>query len=327
MRHWVHELLEAVIKEKLPQTMRESLIRLAQHAEGSPDYLFRTSKVEEVHKRIHNSADLEELEKCIFDVATLFDFQYGSIFLIASGDRSAIWMRRVCTTLPERWLQQYKERAYQFMDSAAIKAMSSDAPSLVTRCASDSPIAKAFWDDAEACGVGSACIVFRIQLDSAAVLGVSLTSQGYYKSIAERLVLDMSDLRVLAREFAKRFEELSVADAQNERVLTTDELAFLRLLIANVDVTKAQDLRAFISSSAAMEASIARKFAVDNIFQAVTIAFGRGMLDDLLVGESKVNSLLASLSGLQSFLLRASAGENLSMDKLACPNLVARLQS
>lgn len=301
MRHWVHELLEqTVIKEKLPQTMRDALIRVTKLVESSPDYLFRTNKAEEIYEEIHECADLGGLAKSIFDIAALFHFQHGSIFLISPGRINTIWMSRVCTSLPERWLRKYKERAYQFIDPAAIKATNSNSPSLVTRCASNSPMAKAFWNDAEAFGVGSACVVFRIQLESGAVLGFSLTSQRYSKRIIEDLALDMSDLNVLTNEVAARFEKLSAAYSQPERALTMDDLAFLRLLLVNVDATKAQKFRAFLSSSAAMQTSIATKLGADNILQAFAIAINCGMLDDLPLGESEINSLFASLSGFQA---------------------------
>jgi len=130
----------------------------------------------------------------------------------------------------------------------------------------------------------------------------------------EKLALDMSDLSVLANEAAVTFENLSALGAQNERVLTLEEITFLRLLLVNVDVTKAEDFRGLFSSTAAMQASIARKLGVGNVFQAIAVAIGRGMFDDLPFEEGEVNSLFASLPGLQALLPGESSDENLAAD-------------
>jgi hypothetical protein len=175
-------------------------------------------------------------------------------------------------------------------------------------------MAKGFWDDAEKFGIGSVCMVFRIELRSGAVLGFSLTSQGHSKSMIEKLALDMSDLSVLANEAAVTFENLSALGAQNERVLTLEEITFLRLLLVNVDVTKAEDFRGLFSSTAAMQANIARKLGVGNVFQAIAVAIGRGMFDDLPFEEGEVNSRFASLPGLQALLPGESSDENLAAD-------------
>lgn len=322
MRHWVHELLEqTVTKNQLPQAIWSSLMRLAKFVEESPDYFFRTSKAEKICEDLQDCKDLGDLAKCIFDIATSFGFQHGAIFLLSSGKRNTVWVHRVCTSLPEKWLRHYKERRYQFIDPVIVKAMNSEAPSIVTRSASDSPMVRKFWDDAETFGIGSVCMVFRVELRSGAVLGLSLTSQGHSKNAVQKLALDMSDLSVLAHEAAVIFENLSALGAQKECDLTLDELSFLRLLLANGDAVKAGDFRAFFSSNAALQTSIARKLGVKNVFQAIAVAIGRGMFDDLPFEESEVNSLFSNLPGLQALFAGAYLDGNLVPDVIPKDNL------
>ena len=301
MRHWVHELLEqTVTKKQLSQDIWGSLMRLAKFVEESPDYFFRTSKAEKICEDLQDCRDLGDLAKCIFDIATAFGFQHGTILLLSSGIRNTVWVHRVCTSLPEKWLRHYKERRYQFIDPVIVKAINSEAPSIVTRSANDSPMVRKFWDDAETFGIGSVCMVFRVELRSGAILGLSLTSQGHSKNAVQKLALDMSDLSVLAHEAAVIFESISALGAHKECDLTLDELSFLRLLLVNGDAVKVGDFREFFSSNAALQASIARKLGVKNVFQAIAVAIGRGMFDDLPFEESEVNSLFANLPGLQT---------------------------
>ena len=315
MRHWVYELLErTVAKEQLPQALWDSLMRLAKVVEESSDYFFRTSKAEKIYGDLQDCADLGDLARCVFDIATSFGFKYGTIFLLSSGSRNTVWTHRVCTSLPETWLRHYKEKGYQFIDPVILTAVNSETPTLVTRSAGESPMIKSFWDDAEVFGIGSVCIVFQIKLRSGAILGFSLTSQGYSKNTIEKLALDMSDLSVLANEAAATFENLSALGAQTESALSLDELTFLRLLIANGDAAKAGDFRAFFSSNAALQASIARKLGVKSVFQAIAVAVGRGMFDDLPFEEGEVNSLFANLPGLQALLAEASSNNSCAAD-------------
>lgn len=311
MRHWVHELLEqTVTKKQLPQGIWSSLIRLAKFVEESPDYFFRTSKAEKICENLQDCADLGDLAKCVFDIATSFGFQHGAIFLLSSGKRNTVWVHRVCTSLPEKWLRHYKERRYQFIDPVIVKAMNSEAPSIVARSAKDSPMVKEFWDDAETFGIGSVCMVFRVELRSGAALGLSLTSQGHSKNLVQNLALDMSDLNVLAHEAAAVFENLSALGAKKECDLTLDELSFLRLLLVNGDAVKAGGFRGLFSSNAALQTSIARKLGVQNVFQAIAVAIGRGMFDDLPFEDDEVSSLFANLPGLQALFFGAGSDEN-----------------
>lgn len=315
MRHWVHELLEqTVTKEQLPQPLWDSLMRLARIVEEGPDYIFRTSKAEKICDDIQDCPDIGGLARCMFDIATSFGFQHGTIFLLSSGKRNTVWTHRVCTSLPEKWLRHYQERKYQFIDPVIVRAMTSKAPSLVSRSANDSPMVKQFWDEAEMFGIGSVCLALRVELKSGAVLGLSLTSQGYSKNTIEKLALDMSDLDTLAREAAATFENFSALGAQNKYELTLDELSFLRLLLVNGDAAKAGEFRAFFSSNSALQTSIARKLGVKNVFQAIAVAVGRGMFDDLPFEESEVNSLFANLPGLQALLTGVPLDENIAMD-------------
>ena len=51
-----------------------------------------------------------------------------------------------------------------------------------------------------------------------------------------------------------------------------------------------------------------------NVFQAIAVAIGGGMFDDLPFEESEVNSLFANLSGLQALFAGAHLDGNLVQD-------------
>lgn len=302
MSHWVRAILEEVTSpnHKLPRHVREGLDRLAKIVETSPEAQFRTQELEFLADEIFMCADIKHLSQLLWQVTSIAGFQHFSIFVVNQGSANA-FRTRMCASYNERWLEQYVEKSYRFLDPIATRASKSDGSFVFAETHSQSPIIRAFWKDAEAHGVGSNGFCHVSTHRYGARVAVSFSTTSTSEETYENIRLNGHDLKIIADEAIDRFCELSSGEIPDDNVLTDQEIWVLYKLATCSDPLTAFPRLLNCEVNKSLQASICRKLKVTTLFQAIAVASSKHWFDLLPFYSDEVVTPFSHVSlGCQS---------------------------
>lgn len=300
IRHWVRDALDDAF-ENVPSSDDSRLAdlrRIAEIVERTRPYPFRTGALSELADGIDEVTDLEQLAKCLWDVAVAAGFQHGTIFVVRLG-HAAAFRHRICTSYPEAWLARYAEKAYQFVDPVVAMVAQSDDPFLFSEAGGSGPVVEAFWADAEAHRIGRHGLCFPVSLPGGAKAGVSFASASPEAIARRNAVRHRSDLFHLSRQLVDTFAYFARISSGQSQSLAPIELRFLHMLLTSEDPQEALRLTPAFGSAKSIQTSIKRKLGVSSVFQAVGIASAAGWFDDLPYERREVSHAAPGLAGWQ----------------------------
>lgn len=294
-------------KDGVPDEAWKSLSRASRIISESRDYHFRTEKAESLFDQIQVSGRIQDLSHLIFDMATHYGFKHGTLFLLQSGSTGGIWSHRVCTSLPERWLQHYKESEYQYIDPTIFSSLTSRQPVFVGRACNDSPRVTQFWNDVDRYKIGSTVYCGSHKTRSGATVGFSFVSENSERACTKKIRFDESDIFKLTGSLAAVFEELSAKGNGNLEELSQQELLFLRSVLLGKSTDDPINYGGFKVCPMSVQAAISRKLGVDTILQAVAVAASRGWLDEVSYSSGEVHTIFENLPNIEDLKLRRLA--------------------
>lgn len=297
MRHWVDELVEELTNDRspLPEQRRVMLHRVSALIRDASSYLFRSERMDAVAGNIITCETTQDLARHLRDAATSAGFSYASIFVLTLSREGTPFRSRVCTSLPESWLQRYQTRNYQFVDPVYCLAHGLQAPRLVTQEPDDPPLVRSFWQDAVQRNIGSAVWVNTITCSDGSRIAVTFNSIISTRLILEGLRWDGTDLAMIANLAAEAFVQLNRMAGEATEPLSIPELRFLQMLCSGSDLNDVNSVTASYGSDISLQMSIRRKLGVRSLTQASIIAMNRGWFDDLPWERVEISTPFLSL--------------------------------
>ena len=306
MRHWVRAVLETATEEggQLSEETRRDLRRVISLIEDREFYSFRTAVLEDLASEIVECTDLEELSTLMWNVATGCGFEHATVFVLRQGDGVA-FRTRISTSYPLNWVERYQTKSYQFQDPVVAHAQTCDTAFLFHELSTDSPMTRAFWEDAEAHGVGRNGICQAFSFSSGTRIGVSFASAKSDEEFLHTVALNATDALCLAQIGAEAFVYLARISQPSSPSLTAAELRFLHLLVTADDPQDAMSVTPGFGSNKSLQASIREKLGVKTIVQAVALASAHRWFDDLPYDVQDVARATADPESWEAELLRA----------------------
>lgn len=283
MRHWVDELVEELANDLAPLSeQRQAMIhRVSDLIRDASSYHFRNERMDAIADNIITCETTQDLAGHLQNAAASTGFSYASAFVLTLGREGTPFRSRVCTSLPESWLQLYRTRNYQFVDPVYRLAHGLQAPQLITQELDDPPLVRSFWQNAVQQDVGSAVWVNTITCTDGARIAVTFNSTMPTQLILEGLRWDGTDLAVIANLAAEAFVRLNCMAGHATEPLSLPELRFLQMLCNGPDLNDVNSVTANYGSEISLQMSIRRKLGVRSLTQAGIIAMNRGWFDDL----------------------------------------------
>lgn len=283
MQHWVDQLVEELTNDlsSLSEHRRAMLHRVSALIRDASSYNFRNERMDAIADSIITCETTQDLAGHLQDAAALAGFSYASIFVLTLGRERTPFRSRVCTSLPDSWLQLYRTRNYQFVDPVYRLAHGLQEPRLITQELDDPPLVRSFWQNAVQQNIGSAVWVNTITCTDGARIAVTFNSTILTQLILEELRWDGTDLAMIANLAAESFVRLNCMAGHATEPLSLPELRFLQMLCNGPDLDDANSVTASYGSDISLQTSILRKLGVRSLTQASVIAMNRGWFDDL----------------------------------------------
>lgn len=297
-RHWIHKW-EAKLQSGLTQLEAETkrdLATIRRHILDSPSYVFRNDKLQDIANSLSEETELDRLTKLLWEAAITADFQHSTLFVLEQGTGAA-FRTRVCTTYPEDWIHRYGEKGYQYIDPVVTACQKYSEPFRFKDVKGTLPMELEFWKDAECSGIGTNGLAVPVSLPCGAKIAISYVSAASEKTVNESCDEHESDLLVIAYLAAEAFGFLARDRVTRTDDLTSDELRFLKILVASDEPQKALEVVPKFGSGQSMQNSIKQKLGVQTILQAVAIASKHSWLDGVPFEKSEVKFLLEGLKG------------------------------
>lgn len=282
MRHWVRAVLDEATDGSgghTPETHRD-LRRIISLIEDREFYSFRTPVLEDLANEIVECTDLEALSKLMWSVAVQCGMQHATIFVLRQGDGVA-FRTRISTSYPLEWVERYQTKSYQFQDPVVAHAQTCDTAFSFHDLSTDNPMTEAFWEDAEAHGVGRNGLCQAFSFSSGTRIGVSFAYSRSADAFRQTLALNATDALCLAQIGAEAFVYLARISQPSNPSLSAAELRFLHLLVTGDDPQDALSVTPGYGSNKSLQASIRSKLGVKTILQAVALASANRWFDDL----------------------------------------------
>lgn len=278
---WIARLIERSIDlgDSLPSDLLSDIVRVARIALEQPEYQFRWPELKVIAEYIDDSSSGDEYVAALVGAADICQFDFASVFVIRHGN-AINFRKRVCTTMPDSWLENYDARRYKFTDPVTLKALGGATRLLFSDIKLTSPMAESFWKDAEKYGIGRNGILFTYDLGMGIKIGMSLVSGDTEEVVADRYEKYGNDLEVFgaiaARSFADSFGLFHV----DQTDLTVDDLRFLKALMNSASPVDAASLMED-NKMRAVQDSICKRLGVSTVYQALSIVAREGWFDDL----------------------------------------------
>jgi hypothetical protein len=234
-----------------------------------------------IKKLIDNLAEVESSSK-LAGLFALFPREFGfdhATVLILSEGRNHFLKHRVLSSLPRPQREFLTSRAFIESHPLLQELQMPEAVCFFPNYRPDSsgiPLDPDAKDQTLNEGSG---VAFRIDFPSGMVAMVILNTARKAPWNLKQFTKSQRDIYALSYEFIDSFVFFSSIGSPSVAELTTDEKKFLRLTATSENPQEAFSHRYRYGGGQNMQTSIARKFGVKTIFQAVALAVKRGLIE------------------------------------------------
>ena len=279
MNHWVRALLNDLDldRREYPEHVRSGLNRIASFVENQYEYVFRLPILDEIYEEILLCEDLTDLAGLLMKAAKTTGFEHVTLHIIDPGTETN-FTTYLCTSYSKKWIKRYQEKSYRYIDPVAVRASASDGTFNFSELDKTSPLAKDFWKDAVAHGVGENGYSVVTTQENAARVHACFTSLGSSKETAELIRLNESDIKHVINCAIEVFLALTSGRQYNGNELSCEELRYLKDLAVKGTTAGLQMSEA---ERHALNQGIVRKLGVETMYQAVAIAGSKGWLNNV----------------------------------------------
>lgn len=186
---------------------------------------------------------------------------------------------QVATTLPKRWLIEYKLRGYKNVDPIIKATEEAGEPFLFSDLEVPNKTSRKFWLRAEAAGVGNTGFCIPVLYPSGLKIGVGYCYDRNADTIESLFYENAAQLNRISSYLSDMFISVSIVGSGARPPLTDDETKYLRYLATSDAPERIKDLKFRYSGYRNIQKSIVRKLGAPSIFQCLAIAIRYGYLD------------------------------------------------
>lgn len=288
---WTNDLHRYLAKcgDLIPGGVKKDVLRLCSIVEALPNYEYREPAFQDMEEAVTESSDLMDLAHLIGASAKAFGLDYATVFLIHPG-RAVSFSKRICTSLPQEWIDRYIRKNYQYVDPTFLHAYACEEAFLFSSLPRNCPMVADFWVDAVKYGIGQEgyCLVYNF--GGGMKVGLNMMGDRAHADVAQSFEENFWDLHAFGRAVCHSFiSHAATFEAKNPR-LSDDELRLLKQLINISDCRTLKEIQEERRYDQLRQA-ICRKLGVATIYQAILVASRQGWLHELPVEASEVATL------------------------------------
>ena len=199
---------------------------------------------------------------------------------VISEAASTNFSTKVLTTYPEAWISRYVDRRYFAIDPVGPACFTTDYGFFWDRFDRNAPVARTFWEDSAAHGIGPAGYTRPIVTERGDRLAISVSSRLDPDTFRDRFERYEDDLFNLGIYLADSFCRLASDDRPDTFNPTDDQLRILRALALGVTEDDLRQRSYQYGSYATLERSICTLFRTKTVVQAAILATRIGLLAD-----------------------------------------------
>ncbi|MEM9582622.1 MAG: hypothetical protein AAGA08_05865 [Pseudomonadota bacterium] len=246
--------------------------------------------------QIEGAETLDQVAASFVHFPREFGFDSASIVVLSEGKRRFL-SRRVLTTLPGRYHDIYYERGF-LKNNPIIERIRAGAevcfyPRFGEHLTEDGE--KTSFVESDITGLsGVAC---KLEFPSGLSAVVFLSTERKPPHNLHSFTTHRDDIMFLAYQFMDAFVYFVGVGGNSEIELTCDEVRFLRLAAISDDPEAARRHDYMYGSSETLQTSIARKLGIKSMFQAISIAVKRGLIDLDTLDRTEVSHSGTKLAG------------------------------
>ncbi|PZX11693.1 autoinducer binding domain-containing protein [Palleronia aestuarii] len=285
--NWFADLLDDVIAsggELDPEKVAELRRARERIAEGG-SLMTRHDGTERLLYRIDEAMAIDQVASVFGEIPELFGFSDASLVVLNEG-RTCL-ARRVISTLPAAWWQDYHQMRLCEDDPLMKTIVSREHELFLDELVPPPPAPRRYMEAAEAHGIGCNGVIFKIAYPSGLVAAVVLNTTRTPDYARRQYRAYRDDLRLVAQATCDALVHFSQVGAKEVDPLTAEEIGFLRLVALSEDPVKALavDCR---QTSQLIQSRIIQKLGVRSIFQAILVAARYGLLDAAMFHPDEV---------------------------------------
>ncbi len=250
-------------------------------------------------EEVEAAETLEQVAAAFVQYPREFGYDSASIVILSEGKQRFL-SRRVLTTLPGRYHDVYYERGF-LKNNPIIGHLRRGAdvcfyPRFGEHLASNNE-ATSFVDSDIA---GLSGVALKVEFPSGLCAAVFLSTERKPPHNLKSFTTHRADILFMACQFIDAFVYFVGVGGTGEIELTCDEVRFLRLAAISDDPEVARRHGYTYGSSETLQVSIARKLGIKSMFQAISIAVKRGLIDLDTLDRSEVSHSGTKLTGWDS---------------------------
>ena len=295
--NWFAEMLDELIaqNERMDSDTAVELRRARDRIAKEVGFPPRNKATEVLQRQIEDAETLDQVAGVFGSMPREFGFDEATLIILNEGGRYL--SRRVLSSLPEEWWEDYNGLRL-FDDDPIIQGILSQEHELYMDeliPTHDAPMR--YLKAAQARGIGTNGVIYRIDYPtgmSAAVILNTLRTPDYARRQFRKYRDDLQALAYATCDALVYFSQVGVSSTTQ---LTAEEIRFLRLVALSEDPARALSMDCRYGSVKNVQMQIVRKLGVKSIFQAVLIAARRGLLDAAIYDPSEIVATRPKVAG------------------------------
>ena len=282
MGGWAKESMREAI-ELLARSGRNDLATDLNRIQARVDFndldVLRCVGTDGIADAILEAQSFSELIALLGKLAKAMGLSHCTLHVISEA-ASTNFSTKVLTTYPEAWISRYVDRRYFAIDPVGPACLDNDHGFFWDRFDRNAPVARTFWEDSRAHGIGPAGYTRPIVTERGDRLAISVSSPLDPESFRDRFERYEDDLFNLGIYLADSFCRLASDDRPDTFSPTDDQLRILRALALGVTEDDLRQRSYQYGSYATLERSICALFRTKTVVQAAILATRIGLLAD-----------------------------------------------
>ncbi len=282
MAGWAEESMREAV-ELLARAGRSDLATDLNRIQARVDFddldVLRCVGTDRIADAILEAQSFSELIALLGKLAKAMHLSHCTLHVISEA-ASTNFSTKVLTTYPEAWISRYIDRRYFAIDPVGPACLATDHGFFWDRFDCSAPVARTFWDDGAAHGIGPAGYTRPIVTGRGDRLAISVSSDLDPETFRDRFERYEDDLFKLGIYLADSFCRLASDDRPDTFNPTDDQLHILRALALGVPEDDLRQRRYQYGSYAALERSICALCRTKTVVQAAILATRIGLLAD-----------------------------------------------
>jgi hypothetical protein len=298
--NWFAELLDDLITQNeglnssVVTELRQARDRISKEV-GLPP---RNPVTDSLISQLEDSETLDQVAAVFGTIPVEFGFEDATLIVLNEGGRYLT--RRVLSTLPDAWWEDYSALRLFDGDPVIEGILSREHELYVDELIPTHDAPMRYLKAAQSHGIGVNGVIYKIAYPTGLIAAVILNSGRSREYVRSEYRRFRDDLQAIAYATCDALAYFSQVGVSMMTKLTAEEIHFLRLVALSEDPTRALSMECRYGSVANIQAQIVRKLGVKSIFQAVLIAARRGLLDEAIFHPDDVVSSRPSIAGWEA---------------------------